>query len=258
MKINSEKIKKFKVQTSSLSSKKLKLEKERESLQTNYRNRAVWNIIWGILIAICIYLFFYQKFNIIILAIAIILGILGLIANLGNNSTDRKKEVDILFEIANIEDRIFADEIKNVQPEERALRQLSKSQINLEKYDQLSYEQVRKIFIIGKNMSYIGLLIIISIIFISFYSNSLLPNIVAIGGLVSGVLVNFIGSVFILMYSKTLKTANMNHYVMIETNQAYLGNVLATQIQSRELREQTLSEMANKLISKEKNINFNE
>ena len=50
----------------------------------------------------------------------------------------------------------------------------------------------------------------------------------------------------------------MNHYVMIETNQAYLGNVLATQIQSRELREQTLSEMANKLISKEKNINFNE
>lgn len=45
---------------------------------------------------------------------------------------------------------------------------------------------------------------------------------------------------------------------MLETTQAYLGNVLASQIQDDKLREDTLSELAKSLIKKEKNMNFND
>lgn len=50
----------------------------------------------------------------------------------------------------------------------------------------------------------------------------------------------------------------MNHYVMVENNQVYLGNLLASQIKDDELREETLSEVAKSLISKEKLINYND
>lgn len=85
-----------------------------------------------------------------------------------------------------------------------------------------------------------------------------IDSLLIILGFVGGMIVDFTGAIFIVMYSRTIKSANMNQYGMSETNQAYPGNVLASQIKNDELREKILAEMANKLISKEKKINFND
>ncbi|EME3552663.1 hypothetical protein Q1H96_002705, partial [Enterococcus faecium] len=90
------------------------------------------------------------------------------------------------------------------------------------------------------------------------FKPKMVNDIILICSLIGGALVDFIGAIFISMYSKIIKSANLSQYGMLETTQAYLGNVLASQIQDDKLREDTLSELAKSLIKKEKNINFND
>lgn len=73
-----------------------------------------------------------------------------------------------------------------------------------------------------------------------------------ISGFIGGLLVDSIGAVFILMYSKTIESAREYLNNMVETANTYLGNVLVSQMINDELREQTLSVMAKKLVQRDK------
>ena len=54
------------------------------------------------------------------------------------------------------------------------------------------------------------------------------------------------------MYSKTIEAAQEYQNNMVETANTYLGNVLVSQIANDQLREQTLSVMAKKLVQNDK------
>ena len=67
-------------------------------------------------------------------------------------------------------------------------------------------------------------------------------------------MVDSVGAVFILMYSKTIESAQEYQDNMVKTANTYLGNVLVSQITNDELREETLSAMAKELVRRNKNI----
>lgn len=241
-----------------------KLTNEIDEIEGKNFRRKRWNSVWTVVMfAVIFALNFPFEYKIglgwkIFLWFILIISILGLITNYGNISTDQKLVQQRRVELSVVEDKLFANEISEMTQEERAVRQLSKSQLDLENYYQLNYSHVYKIFNLGRLLLIVGNGIILLSLIVAVVGLENIDSLLIILGFVGGMIVDFTGAIFIVMYSRTIKSANMNQYGMSETNQAYLGNVLASQIKNDELREKTLAKMANKLISKEKKINFND
>ncbi|HEO2500463.1 TPA: hypothetical protein VAP67_001899 [Streptococcus agalactiae] len=167
------------------------------------------------------------------------------------------EELEVSSALAYVEDQLFTYEIEKKSFEERALQQFNKSQNEIEKYNNHNFNQLKRIFSLGQMLIGFGSFLMFIVIGYSLVFEHV-SNFVYIMSICSGVMINFIGAIFINMYSKILKSSSMNHYVMVENNQVYLGNLLASQIKDDELREETLSEVAKSLISKEKLINYND
>ncbi|PNV62793.1 hypothetical protein C0033_07150 [Clostridium sp. chh4-2] len=172
----------------------------------------------------------------------------GIICKLKDLYKNHKIKVDSKFELSIIEDDIFLEEIKGLSNEEKALKQLSKKQADIEKYLTLNLAHTKIIFAIGVFIIFIGIGIIASTIISIFLNENSVQLIVIVSGFLGGLLVDAVGAVFILMYTKTVESANKFQSNMVETANTYLGNVLVSQIANNELREQTLSIMARELV----------
>lgn len=233
-----------------------------EDLKKKNSIRKRWNLIWGlVIVAMLATKYVPSEYTsgvlwTILFYLSLLVSVLGLIVNSGNISSDRQSERVSQIELSILEDKLFAHEISEMTQEERAVRQLSKSQLDLAKYYDLNYTHVYKIFNIGRVLLIFGNLVVLATLISAILISDHIESLVLVFGFITGILVDFSGTIFVVIYSKTIKSANMNQYGMLETNQAYLGNVLASQIKNNEIREKTLSDMANKLISKEKKINF--
>lgn len=190
--------------------------------------------------------------NTIVYWFCIIISFFGIIYKLSNLSKNRKTKVDSKFELSIIQDDIFLEEIKGLSYEEKALKQLSKKQVEIERYHSLNLSHTKIIFAIGVFIIFIGIGIIAFTIFSTFFNESTVQLIVVVSGFIGGLLVDVIGAVFILMYSKTIESANGYQTNMVETANTYLGNVLVSQIADDELREQTLAVMAKELVQRNK------
>lgn len=255
------------VQDKELSSRQLKNLKERKNkiLTTlkDYRRKntidMVWFILWTSIFSVLVYLksFIWTEiglFRSIICHIFIIIAIIGALYKLFHLSKNKKTKIDSNFELSVIEDDIFLEEIKSLNYEEKALKQLSKKQIDIEKYHSLNIAHTKIIFIIGVFIIFIGIAIIAITIISIFFIPKSVQLITVASGFIGGMLVDAIGGIFILMYSKTLESAQEYQTNMVKTANTYLGNVLASQITNNELREQTLSIMSKELVQKGNHI----
>ena len=74
-------------------------------------------------------------------------------------------------------------------------------------------------------------------------------------GNVSGVVVDFIGAIFIKMYTKNLKAAVKFHAKFAESNNLLLANSIANKIENADLREKTLASISKEIIVIGHNIN---
>lgn len=183
----------------------------------------------------------------------IIVSFIGILYKLNDISKNRKMKIDSRFDLSIIEDDIFLEEIKGLSQEEKALKQLSKKQVDIERYHSLNLAHTKSIFVIGVFIIFIGIAIIIAtIVFILFVQKSA-QLIVIISGFIGGLMVDSVGAIFILMYSKTIESAQEYQDNMVKTANTYLGNVLVSQITNSELREETLSAMAKDLVQRSKN-----
>ena len=178
----------------------------------------------------------------------VFISFIGIIYKLKDLYKNHKIKVDSKFELSIIEDDIFLEEIKGLSNEEKALKQLSKKQADIEKYLTLNLAHTKIIFAIGVFIIFIGIGIIASTIISIFLNENSVQLIVIVSGFLGGLLVDAVGAVFILMYTKTVESANKFQSNMVETANTYLGNVLVSQIANNELREQTLSIMARELV----------
>ena len=161
-------------------------------------------------------------------------------------------KIDSKFELSILEDDIFLEEIKGLSYEEKALKQLSKKQADIERYLSINLAHTKIIFVIGVFIIFIGILVIIATIILTFFVQQSVQFITIVSGFIGGLFVDSIGAIFILMYSKTIEAAQEYQNNMVETANTYLGNVLVSQIANDQLREQTLSVMAKKLVQNDK------
>lgn len=203
-----------------------------------YLKNNIWDEV-GILHAI----FYYS---------VIFISFIGIVYRLNDLYVNHKIKVDSKFELSIIEDDIFPEEIKGLSNEEKALKQLAKKQADIEKYHTLNLAHTKVIFVIGVFIIFIGIGIIASTIISAFINENSVQLIVIVSGFIGGLLVEAVGAVFILMYTKIVEAANKFQSNMVETANRYLGNVLVSQISDVELREQTLSIMAKELVQADK------
>lgn len=182
-----------------------------------------------------------------------IVSFIGILYKLNDLNRNRSIKIDSRFDLSIIEDDIFLEKIKDLSHEEKALKQLSKKQVDIERYHSLNLTHTKSIFVIGVFIIFIGIAIIIATIVSIIVVQKTVQIIVMVSGFIGGLLVDSIGAVFILMYSKTIESAQKYQDNMVKMCNTYLGNVLVSQITTTELREETLSAMAKELVRSDKN-----
>lgn len=238
-------------------------EKQRAILTTlkDYRRKNGIDILWLIIwIVVLVGLIYIKKnvytemtiFNSIIYYFFFIVASIGLLYKLNVLSKNRKMKIDSNFELSIIEDDIFLEEIKGLSYEEKALKQLSKKQFDIERYLSINLAHTKIIFAIGVFIIFIGIFVIVATIISIFFAQHSVQLVTIVSGFIGGLLVDSIGAVFIFMYSKTIESAQEYQNNMVEIANIYLGNVLVSQIVNDELREQTLSVMAKELAKRDK------
>lgn len=237
----------------SLKAKKSRIDSEREILKNAKRSNSKWTFIWGVVLVITIIerIFYSGSTTIwqsIISIYFMIIALMGLIIQSSNFDKNQKLERELQFSKSIIDDDVFLNDIKELNQEERAMRQLAKSQMDLEKYHSLNLSHTKLIFILGVIIIFIGIFIIAGTLTIAFISREIIDNILLAAGFLGGILVDCIGAIFIAMYTKTIDAANKYQSSLVATTSTYLGNVLVSQIQKQELREQTLADMAKGLV----------
>lgn len=67
-------------------------------------------------------------------------------------------------------------------------------------------------------------------------------------GSLSGIVVDFIGAIFIKMYTKNIEASVKFHAKFAESNNLLLANSIANKIDADKLREDTLSEISKNII----------
>ena len=151
-----------------------------------------------------------------------------------------------------------AKEFSEIDPDKRALRAEKLFKINqkeLMRYYDMNIAQTKFLSILGIGMIISGMAIVIMSCFayISLDSDKLL----LIVGNVSGVVVDFIGAVFIKMYTQNLEAAVKFHAKFAESNNLLLANSIANKIENTDLREKTLASISKEIIGIGHNINDN-
>ena len=95
-------------------------------------------------------------------------------------------------------------------------------------------------------MIVVGVLIVMASLYmyISLGTDKMLLSV----GSLSGIVVDFIGAIFIKMYTKNIEAAVKFHAKFAESNNLLLANSIAHKIDDNILRETTLSEIAKDII----------
>lgn len=158
-------------------------EKQRAILATlkDYRRKngidILWLVIWIVVFVGAIYIKKEVWTEITILKsfiyyFCLVVALIGLICKIDDLSKNRKMKIDSKFELSIIEDDIFLEEIRGLSYEEKALKQLSKKQVDIERYLSINLAHTKIIFVIGVFIIFIGILVIVATIISIFLFNN--------------------------------------------------------------------------------------
>lgn len=99
---------------------------------------------------------------------------------------------------------------------------------------------------LGIMMIIFGILIVVASLYLYTSLNS--DKVLLFVGSLSGIVVDFIGAIFIKMYTKNIEAAVKFHAKFAESNNLLLANSIANKIDDDKLREETLSEISKNII----------
>lgn len=158
-------------------------------------------------------------------------------------------------QIVEIENDLDLLKIGDAFAEQRAEKQFKVHQSELKRYYDQSLKHGSWIFLVGIISLLIGFIIVgISLYLVYWGPNSDSNVIIAILGGVAGILTNFIGVIYLKMYSETIKSANEFHNRLVVSNHLHFSNFLISKIKNDDLRENTLATLALSLLNKENNV----
>lgn len=143
---------------------------------------------------------------------------------------------------------IFIYDIKNRSEETNARMLLFDKDDRLNHY----YETIKNgsygLFVLGISLIAAGLCIIAAIMIWPFQGEA--SNAKVISGFATGVLIDFIGVIFVSMYNRTLESSLQMSSLINDNRKANFGFFIASQIHNADVRDQTLSKMTANMFSK--------
>ena len=147
-------------------------------------------------------------------------------------------------------------EFSEIDPAKRALKAEKLFRMNqkeLMRYYDMNLTQTKFLSGLGIMMIIFGVLIVAISLYV-YISIGTDKTVLYVGSL-SGVIVDFIGAIFIKMYTKTVEAAVKFHAKFAESNNLLLANSIANKIDNDNLREETLSAISkNIILSKKESI----
>ena len=156
------------------------------------------------------------------------------------------KKMEKLDEDARVEEKEFSE----IGSEKRALKAEKMFRMNqkeLMRYYDMNLAQTKFLSGLGIMMIIFGILLVAASLYI--YISLDADKILLLVGSLSGIVVDFIGAIFIKMYTKNIEAAVKFHAKFAESNNLLLANSIANKIENEKLRENTLSEISKNIIS---------
>ncbi len=144
-------------------------------------------------------------------------------------------------------------EFSEIDLEKRALRvekMFRMNQKELMRYYDMNLTQTKFLSGLGIMMIMFGILIVGVTLYM--YTAFEADKILLIVGSLSGIVVDFIGAIFIKMYTKNIEAAVKFHAKFAESNNLLLANSIANKIEDSKIRENTLSEISKNIILSKK------
>ena len=155
------------------------------------------------------------------------------------------KKIEKLDEDARKEEKEFS-EIALEQKELRAEKMFRMNQKELMRYYDMNLTQTKFLSALGIMMVIFGMLIVAASLYMYMSLNA--DKVLLCIGSLSGVIADFVGAVFIKMYTKNIEAAVKFHAKFAESNNLLLANLIANKIENEKLRETTLSEISKNII----------
>lgn len=225
-------------------------EKKNQKKSQKDMNGVIGGLIFGFLLAFVAYQIYNKLIEFPIGQILVyIIGFCAFICFMVSVSCffdyKESKKMEKLDEDARREEKEFSE----IAPEKRALRAEKMFRMNqkeLMRYYDMNLAQTKFLSGLGIMMIIFGILIVAASLYMytSFDSDKLLLLV----GSLSGIVVDFIGAIFIKMYTKNIEAAVKFHAKFAESNNLLLANSIANKIDNDELREDTLSEISKNII----------
>jgi hypothetical protein len=149
-----------------------------------------------------------------------------------NDTVDAQNELDLL--------RIDHD-----HPERRAQKMLQVNQLDLRRYYDQTLRQGRSVFYLGVVCLLLGFAAVgAALVIIGHQDDTTEKVVVAALGTVSAVLANFIGVVYLKMFSDITTSVRAFHERLVTTHDLYFASFLAAKVSDRDNRETVIGQMA--------------
>lgn len=155
------------------------------------------------------------------------------------------KKIETLEEDARKEEKEFS-EIDPSKRELRAEKMFKMNQKELMRYYDMNLAQTKFLSGLGIIMIIFGMFIVV--VTLILYILLELDKVLLLVGSISGIIVDFVGAIFIKMYTENIKAAVKFHEKFAESNNLLLANSIANKIENEGLREKTLSEISKEII----------
>ena len=231
------------------------LESEKKILFLKFASinqRKKFSIFGAIILILAISITYY--FNQVLSYYLILWFLLVSIGVFTNSNSDAKNRIQ---EIENDLDLLDTETIKG---ELRAEKLFKSHQFELKKYYDQTPSHSSWIFKIGLLCLIFGFIILAATMYLIVYkqSESKLDEKILTGivGIISTILVNFIGAVYLKMYSETISSLKEFHNKLVTTNHLHLSNYLTEKITNQELKDKTIQELALSILRNNSNISI--
>lgn len=217
-------------------------------------NGVIGGLVFGVLFIFLAYQIYIKLFEYPIGQILVyIIGFLAFICFMVSISCffdfKESKKIEKLDEDARREEKEFSE----IAPEKRALRAEKMFRMNqkeLMRYYDMNLAQTKFLSGLGIMMIIFGILIVAASLYL--YTSLDADKVLLLVGSLSGIVVDFIGAIFIKMYTKNIEAAVKFHAKFAESNNLLLANSIANKIEDDKIREDTLSEISKSIISTKK------
>ena len=124
-------------------------------------------------------------------------------------------------------------------------KRFQQHQRELKRYYDMNLEQSKLLFYLGVTIIILGTIIVLTTIFLLYYNSvSIIP---VISGCVSGIFTDFIGFLFINMYSKNIKASIKYHKKLVKSNNLLLSSAIIGRIDNKDKKDDAYSRIAHEI-----------